>query len=167
MPKHLPVTSHLSIAELEHRYRSATDPVVRSHYQIIWLPAQGWLTTDVIAATGYSRTWIQEIARRYNTAGPVGLGDQRHGNPGQPPLLDAAGQAALPDALRADPPDGGFWPGPKVARWIGARLGRSVADRRGWEWLRRLGYTPHRPRPAHAQADPAAQAAFPKSCASR
>lgn len=167
MPKRLHVTPLLSVDELERRYRAADDPVLRSHYQMIWLLARGWSTTDVIAATGYSRTWIQTIARRYNQAGPAGLGDRRHANPGSPPLLDAAGHAALKVALGEVAPDGGLWTGPKVARWIGQRLGRSVADRRGWEYLRRLGYTPHRPRPAHTQADPDEQAAFPKCCASR
>ena len=39
-------------------------------------------------------------------------------------------------------------------------LGRPVAAQRGWEYLRSLDRTPQRPRPRHADADAAAQAAF-------
>lgn len=166
MPKHIHVTPHLSINELERRYRRAKDPVARTHYQIIWLLAQGHLTREVVAATSYSPTWIQTIAQRYNAEGPAGLGDRRHGNPGQPPALDAADQEVLREAMRGPAPDGGFWTGRAVANWMAERLGRRVGPQLGWVWLRRLGYTPQRPRPAHVEADPEERAAFPKGCAS-
>lgn len=166
MPKHIHVRPHLSMDELEQHYRRAHDPVARTHYQIIWLLAQGRLTRDVAAATGYSPTWIQTIARRYNADGPAGLGDRRHGNPGQPPMLDAAGQQALRVAMQGAAPGGGFWTGPAVARWMSAHLGRRVSKQQGWVWLRRLDYTPQRPRPTHVAADSTERAAFPKACAS-
>jgi hypothetical protein len=60
MPKKIKLKPHLSTAELEKRYREARDPVERSHYQIVWLIAQGKTTTEVnsrspdIAGTGSS-----------------------------------------------------------------------------------------------------------------
>ncbi len=42
------------------------------------------------------------------------------------------------------------------------RLGRPVSEQRGWEWMRRLGFTPQRPRPRETRADAEAQAAFKK-----
>ena len=59
-------------------------------------------------------------------------------------------------------PDGGLWTGRQVAHWIGAMLGRPVDPARGWEWMRRLGFTPQRPRPRETRADPAAQDVFKK-----
>ncbi|WP_081431257.1 helix-turn-helix domain-containing protein [Moorena bouillonii] len=41
----------------------------RSHYQIIWLLAQGLPTSEVVAVTGYSRDWIYELVRSYNRLG--------------------------------------------------------------------------------------------------
>ncbi len=35
------VAGHLSIAELEERFRSAKDPILARHAQVIWLLAQG------------------------------------------------------------------------------------------------------------------------------
>src|SRR3712207_8689042 len=70
MPKTIKLESHLSSEELGNRYRKAHDPVLRSHYQILWLISEGKTTTQVMEVTGYSRGWIQQLARRYNRYGP-------------------------------------------------------------------------------------------------
>jgi transposase len=57
----------------------------------------------------------------------------------------------------------GVWTGPKAAAWMSATLGHAVHPQRGWEALRRLGWTSKGPRPRHAQADPAAQVACKKT----
>ena len=162
MAKRIRLHRHLPADELARRYRAARDPVERSHYQIVWLLAQGKATGEVMAATGYSRSWVQQVARRYNREGPAGLGDRRHHNPGKAPLLDAPGRGELRAALAGEAPDGGLWTGPKVARWLAARLGRPVGQRVGWLYLRRVRHSPQVPRPAHAEADAAERAAFPK-----
>jgi transposase len=162
MTRFLTLPPHLPVPELERRYRGARDPVARSHYQIIWLLAQATPTAEVARVTGYSVTWVREVARRYRVDGPSGLGDRRHGNPGATPLLTPAQQAALQAALAGPAPDGGIWTCRKVAAWIAAAIGRPVAEVRGWEWMRRLGFTPQRPRPRDTRADPITQAAFTK-----
>lgn len=154
------LADHCTIAELEASYRRAHDPVARSQWQIIWLLACGEPTPAVVVATGYSPSWIATVVGRYNRDGPVGIGDRRHRNPGAQPLLSADQQATLRAALAGSSPDGGRWTGPKVAAWMAAHLGRPVHVQRGWEYLRRLGFTPQIPRPAHTQADPVAQTAF-------
>lgn len=160
--RRLAIPPHLALDELERRYRRATDPVARSQWQMVWLLAGGTPTAEVARVTGYSVPWVRAIARRYREAGPAGIGDRRHGNPGATPLLDARQQAALRVALGGPAPDGGLWTGRQVAAWMGHALGRPVGPQRGWEWLRRLGFTPQRPRPRETRADPDAQAAFKK-----
>jgi transposase len=162
MPKPLSIQTHLTLDELEARYRRAKDPVVRSHWQAIWLLAQGWASAQVAAATGYTINWVRTLARRYNQLGPAGLEGHRHRNPGAAGLLSAAQRAALLTALKQPPPDGGVWTGPKAAAWMAATLGRRVHPQRGWETLRRLGWTSKVPRPRHASADRMAQATFKK-----
>ena len=162
MPARLILPAHLSVADLEQHYRRARDPVARSHWQIIWLLSTGRPTRTVAAVTGYSVNWVREVARRYRQDGPTGLGDRRHANPGAAPLLSPAQQAALQTALAGPAPDGGLWTCRKVAAWIGATIGRPVAEARGWEYLRRLGFTPQRPRPRETRVDAVAQAAFKK-----
>jgi len=155
------IAPHLTVTELEQRYRSAGDPVARSQWQILWLLAEGMATAEVARVTGYSVRWIQELARRYRS-GPETIGDRRHGNPGAAPLLDAEQQHALRHALAGPAPDGGIWTCRSVAAWMGQTLGRPISPQRGWEWMRRLGFTPQRPRPRATRADPDAQEAFKK-----
>ncbi len=147
-------------AEVEARYRRARDPVARAHWQIVWLLAGGRRTAEVAEVTGFSVPWVRQIARRYAGGGPGALGDRRHANPGAAPLLSPTQQEELRVALAGPPPDGGLWTCRAVAAWMAARIGRPVAEARGWEYLRRLGFSPQRPRRREVRADPEAQAAF-------
>src|SRR5215211_6814316 len=161
MARRMAIAPHMTVAELEQRDRQAGDPVARSQWQMLWLLAGGMATAEVARVTGYSVRWVQEIARRYR-AGPAAIGDRRHTNPGAAPLLDARQQEQLRQALVGAAPDGGLWTCRSVAAWMSTHLGRPVSEQRGWEWMRRLGFTPQRPRPRETRADAAAQTAFKK-----
>jgi transposase len=140
-------------SRLEGLYRKATDPVLRTHLLMVWRISLGDSIREVAGAVGYSEKWTREIARRYEAEGVEGLGDRRHANPGarERALLDEAGQVELREALAGPPPGGGLWSGPKVARWIEEKMGSErVHDQRGWEYLRKAGYTPQVPRPSNA-----------------
>ena len=167
MPKTIKLLPHLDPEELENRYRKAHDPVLRSHYQILWLIGSGKRTTEVMEVTGYSRGWIQHIARRYDSGGPEALGDHRHLNPGarDRALLDAQQIEELREALKEPPPDGGMWNSRKVGEWIERRIGRELNNnkQRGWEYLKRLGQSSKVPKPHHAKADERDREAFKKS----
>jgi transposase len=134
--------------------------VARSQWQIVWLLAQGERSERVAAVTGYSLTWVRTVARRSNAEGAPGIGDRRHANRGGPRLLTPEQEAALDQAVEGAAPGGGRWTAAKVADWIEERIGRAVAEETGWRYLRRLEWRRYRPRPQHAKADVAAQAAF-------
>lgn len=154
MPKRIKIADHLSLDELERRYRAAKDGVERSHYQIIWQLAQGHTTTEVAELTGYSRSWVYELVWGYNRLGPDSLGDKRHSNPGKAPLLNEAQQAQLWEVLQEPPPDGETWDGPKVALWMSELLGREIHPQRGWEYLKAMKNR-RRPRPIQSTDLPA------------
>ncbi len=162
MPKRITITPHLSLDELEQRYRHAKDPIEHSHYQIIWLLAQGKKTEEVAEVTGYSRSWIYELVWGYNRLGPETLGDGRHHNPGAVPLLDDLQQANLLEALQGPSPDGGLWNGRKVADYLSDLLERPVSRQQGWVYLRQMEYRLRVPRPQHEQSDPEEQEAWKK-----
>jgi transposase len=160
----LELVGHLSAAELGRRYRAEWDRVARGHLQVVWLLAQGRGRGEVARIMGLSAVWVAAIVRRYNAAGPDGLGDRRRANAGAKPLLGPEDEAALRAALAESPSDGGLWTGPKVAAWMAARLGRKVWPQRGWDYLKKLGYSAQAPRPRHAKAaSPEEQAEYKKA----
>lgn len=149
--------------ELERRYRGEKEAVARSHWQILWLLSSGKRPGEIATVTGYSGPWIRSIAPRYNEAGPQAVGDKRHQNPGRGRLLDDEPEAELGRELEAASAAGQSWNEPPVAAWMSQKLGRPSYQARGWETLRRLGYTSKTPGPRHAKADPEAQAQFKKT----
>jgi transposase len=140
MPKRITIEPHLTLEELEARYRRAKDSVERSHYQIIWLLSQGRPSEEVASITGYSRSWIYELVWGYNRVGPDTLGDKRHDLPGAEPLLNEEQQQLLRQVVQAPPPNGGRWNGTKVANWMSEQLGRPINRQRGWEYLKLIRF---------------------------
>jgi transposase len=152
------VAEHLGISELEERFRTAKDPILARHVQVIWLLAQGHTTAEVSAVTSFVPRWIEQLLARYNAEGLAALGDLRRHNGRAPALLKP--DVFKPDVLErlrvrlADPPpDGGLWTSGTVARWMAGELGREVVSaQRGWEALRRIGWSIQKPRPRHPKA---------------
>ncbi len=106
--------------------------------------------------------WVEELARRYNAFGPEALGDRRRRNGRAASLLTEDVLAALAERVKAPPEDGGVWSGPEVAAWMARRLGLAEGHaQRGWEALKRIGWSIQAPRPRHARAaTPEQRAAF-------
>ena len=159
------VAGHLSLAELQAGYRTSGDARLARHYQVIWLLAQGRSCAEVAQLTSLARRWVEQLLARYNAFGPSSLGDPRPGNGAQPTILTPAVLDVLRERLKRPPDDGGVWTSRKVAAVIAAELGlERVAEQRGWEALRAMGWTIQRPRPRHARAAGLeAQAEFKKS----
>ena len=165
MSKRITIAPHLSLNELESRYRQAKDSVERSHYQIIWLLACGRPTEEVAAITSYSRNWIYELVWGYNRLGPETLGDSRHQNPGSKPKLNDGKLALLLQVLRGPAPDGGLWNGRKVADYLSELIGQPISRQQGWEYLKQMRLRLRVPRPEHQSADPIEQEAWKKKLA--
>jgi transposase len=162
MPRRLKLEPHLSLEELETRYRQSKDALERTHYQTLWLLAKDYTTIAVAEITGYSVSWIYELVRSYNRHGVSMLGDQRRHNRGAEPLLNDEQVAQLWQVLQSSPADGGLWNGPKLARWMSELLGRPVAPQRGWDYLKGLEMRLRRPRPEHQEATLEEQQAWKK-----
>src|SRR3712207_3748823 len=74
------IVGHLSVEDLEARYRAARDVTEARHYQAIWLLAQGRTFVEVAEVLAFAPRWVEELAQRYNAFGPSALGDQRRRN---------------------------------------------------------------------------------------
>ncbi len=157
------LASHLTIDELEARYRRAHEPTERSRWQILWLLSRDQTAKLVAESTGYSRYWIGQIAKRYNAEGPAGMVNRQHTRARRTPLLLSSAQLEeLRQALSGPAPQGERWTSHLVAAWMRERLGRPVAEQRGWDYLQRLGARLRQPRPRHVAASAEEQAAFKK-----
>jgi transposase len=163
MAKRVTVTTKLTTEELHERYRSATDPVERTHWHILWLVKEGHTPDEAAFMLGYTARWIRTMIQRWNQTGEQGIRNHRRTLPGAPCLLTIEQKKELDQALDQPPADGGLWNGPKVAAWMAERLGRPVDPRRGWDYLRRLGRSTRVPRPQHEESDQATQQAFKKT----
>jgi len=162
MADHITLQPHLSLDELERRYKACRDPVERTHWHALWLFAQGHRIAAIAGLIGLSEWSIRKAIHLYNREGPRGVRDRRHEHPGAPRLLSWEQQAELRGLLAGAAPDGGLWTGPKVALWMSEQLGRAVLPGQAWQTLKQLGYSLKRPRRRHPEADPEAQEAFKK-----
>ena len=163
------IVEHLSLRQLETRYRASQDATEARHLQAIWLLAQGRTVLEVAEVLAFVPRWVEQLAARYNASGPEALGDRRRRNGRAASLLTPALLAALARRLQKPPDDGGVWSGPKVAAWMARHLGlAAVHPQRGWDALRRLGWSLQSPRPRHPRAaSPEQRAALKKSWLAR
>lgn len=147
------LTPHLSSAELESEYKSAADPVAKSHFHALWLVSKDYAVTEVAGLLSFSGRWVHTLIKRYNERGPEALADLRWSNGAKPRIVTPEALNALRERVKTPPADGGVWSAPKVARWLADFHGlQSVHDQRGWDALVAIGYSVQKPRPRHPQA---------------
>ena len=171
MARHIKLTTQLSVDDLEQRYRRTTEGMERSHWQLLWLLAQGHRAYQVAQMTGYSAYWIGQVARRFNEEGEEGLLNHRRRahRPARRPdprtlLPTEEDREELRQALVGPAPQGDVWNSRTVAAWLSARVGRRVSQNAALYYLRLLDFTPQAPRPRHSKAaSPQEQTVWKKS----
>ena len=147
------IVGHLPVEELETRYRAARDATAARHYQAIWLLAQGRTILEVAEVLAFVPRRVTRLAARHNARGPAAPGDGRRRNGKAASLLTPDLLAALAERVTAPPDDGGVWSGPEAALRMARHLGPAkVHAQRGWEALKRIGWSVQAPRPRHARA---------------
>jgi transposase len=151
--RRLPVIRHRTAGQARAKYRACRHPVEKTRWHLVWL----LLRDDTLSCeragplVGLSDTRGRGILKRWNAHGPDGLADRRKANKSAGKLTPER-QAEAFDALRKEPPDGGLWSGPKLARFVRDRWGVEVCPQTGWRWLRKLGFRLVVPRPRHPKA---------------
>jgi transposase len=156
---------YLTYAQLGARFRHCPDGRQKARCQALWLlrrPQAPYSAAQAAAVVGLTADAIRKLVHRYNAGGPAAV-ERNAGGQGRAPRLTPAQQEQLQGELLGRAPDGGLWTGPKLARRIAELTGQPMHKATGWEWLRKLGFTPQRPRPRNTQAaTPAQQAAWKK-----
>lgn len=162
--KILTAKGHLSLQEVEEKYKSAKNKIESTHWLVIYHSKLGKAAKEISEIVLYSPGWVKEIIRRYNMDGYNIPGDGRKSNGGHNALLSESEQEKLVKALEERPPDGGLWSGPKVAKYIRKTFGKETMHRgTGWTYLNKLGFSLKVLRPSHAKANKEEQEAFKKN----
>lgn len=145
MPPKADLKSYLTVDELKTRYRQARDIAEARRWQLIHLVAQDWTIKQAAQAVDLNYDYAKEIIRRYNQEGPDAVKNRNKRRQTSPrSLLTTEQQCELRRVLQQPAPDGGDWSGPKVAKWIAEKTGRShVWPQRGWDYLKRLSNGNH------------------------
>src|ERR1043166_8885641 len=97
------IKSQLSASDLEHRYKTASEPIAKSHFHALWLLARGYSLDQVSGLLSFATRWLRILMKRYNEGGPDRLGDQRAHNGTAPRILTPEALAALQERLKSPP----------------------------------------------------------------
>lgn len=153
MGRRINLKMHDCKEDIEAAFRTEPDGVRKGNLQAVMMVSKGRPTIDVRENTTYSASWIYVQCRRYSEGGLENVYDRRKNNGGHRRLLNDELQEELRVLLSGPPPDGGLWTSPKVAAWMGEKLGREVNFKVAWAIMKRMGYSLKVPRPSHAAAN--------------
>jgi hypothetical protein len=64
------IEPHLSAAEIEERYKTAAEPIAKSHFHALWLLSQVYDLGETAEILGFSPRWVRSLVKRYNEAVP-------------------------------------------------------------------------------------------------
>ena len=166
MSKLVAIAPHLTDSELKQRFRACDDANEKTRWQVILLRLQGRSTPEVAEICGYKPDWVRQLVRRYNAEGPDSLRDGRRDNGKERLMNDEQLEELRQAVLSSEPPGGGLWTGPKVAKWMSQKLDRDISPQLAWEYLQyHLDFSKQTPRPRHASASAKAQELWKKNSA--
>ena len=126
----------------------------------------GGSRTDAARIGAVSLQTVRDWALAFNADGPVGLIDRKA--PGNPPKLDAAQRQALAQIIERGPDLDRHgvvrWRLKDLAAWVNASFGVSLDESTLGRTVKQMGFRKLSVRPRHHEQDPAALAAFKKTC---
>ncbi len=124
------VANHLTLEEVSQRVKKAKDPLEKARFLAVSHAKQGLTAKEIARITLNTPRWVQATVRRYNQEGAEALQDRRHRNPGPKPKLTLEEQKRVLETLKAPPPDGGLWSGPKLFGSPALSTGRRMSRRK-------------------------------------
>jgi transposase len=157
------IKPHLSVVELQERFRSCDQGREKIYWQVILLRAQGRSTNEVADICGFKTDWVRQLVRRYNADGPGALRDRRRDNGKDRLMSDEQLEELRQAVLSSEAPGGGLWTGPKVAAWMSRKLNRPVSPQLAWDYFQHLEMSKQVPRPRHSRASASAQEDWKKN----
>jgi len=143
---------------LKAAYQTARDAVIRTRLHALWLVRCGWRLRAVAEAMGTHYRSVQRWVYWYRAGGLAAVRAHRMGGTGQVPFLTAKAQ----EEVAAEVASGRFRTAAEIRDWIAEEYAVSYTVAGVYGLLARLRCAPKVPRPVHAKADRAQQAAWKK-----
>ena len=150
-------------AALKAAYQAERDLALRPRLHGLWLLRAGWRLEAVAEVVGVQYRTVQRWVAWYRAGGLEVVRAHRMGGTGQLPFLSPADQKRVADEVAT----GRFRTGAEVRDWIAGEFGVTYTVAGIYSLLKRLRCAPKVPRPVHAEADLARQAAFKKGGSAR
>lgn len=145
-------------AALKAGYEAERDRALRTRLHGLWLLRAGWRLEAVAEVVGVQYRTVQRWVAWYRAGGLETVRAHRMGGTGQASFLSPADRTRVADEVAT----GRFRTGAEIRDWIAGELGVTYTVAGVYSLLKRLRCAPKVPRPVHAAADPARQAAFQK-----
>lgn len=154
------------VSRLRQLVRDEPKALQRDRYRVVLLAAEGssgveMTRTQIAAATGRSRQFVDEWVGRYRRGGIGLLGARKQ--PGNKPALTQQQQEAFKTRLLAGPTDADgvcALRGKDAQRVLEVEFGVPLKLTAVYEWMHRVGLSCLKPRPRHRKNDPAAMKAW-------
>jgi transposase len=168
MARKIHLENHYQPQELKEKYLKTKDLVESRRWHLLWKISLGWTVKESAMFVGISYSYARKIVKNYNQKGQEGIKNQKNKSlkyrGGKKALLNEKQINLLMEVLCQRPSDGGIWTGPKVSRWIEKETGRQkVFNQRGWDYLKKCGYSWQMPRPKHRKGCEIQQQEFKKN----
>jgi transposase len=145
-----------TVDALYEAYRHEAKGEVRTRLHGLWLLRRDERMPEIAKTLGVHYRTVQRWVDWYRHGGQAEVRARRGGGHGQPAYL-TADQAAT---VKAEAATGAFHTAAEVRQWVEDRFGVRYKPTGIYRLLRRLDCRPKVPRPLHAKADLAAQAAW-------
>ena len=145
-----------TVEGLQQAYRREKNGMNRSRLHGLWLLRSGQTVGQVAQTLGVHYRTVQRWVRWYEAGGLTEVRLHRLGGRGQQPKLTAEQEAAV----AAEVATGRFRTAAEVGLWITEQYGVTYRPGGLYALLGRLKCAPKVPRPVHAKADRAVQAAW-------
>lgn len=129
-----PLVPHLSSVELEQNYIHSTHTTERVRWYMLWQRSLGVSIRDIMLDTGYSRSVVSTLIRKYNISGIDAVRDGRRDN-GAASKLTLEQYQEMYQVIKTDSLQDRIWRADNLQTWLLDKYGIYVTLPCAWRYL--------------------------------
>lgn len=129
-----PLVPHYSSAELEQNYIHSTQATEKVRWYMLWQRSLGVSIRDIMIDTGYSRSVVSTLIRKYNMSGIEAIRDGRRDN-GAASKLTLEQYQEMYQVIKKDSLQDKIWRADNLQTWLLDKYGIYVTLPCAWRYL--------------------------------